>query len=32
MFWAGGELMDAHWSMRMDDIMAALLAIMFGAT
>ena len=31
MFYAGGLIMEAHWSIKMDDVMAALFAIMFSA-
>lgn len=31
MFYALGHLMDAHWSMSMDDGMRSLFAIMFAA-
>jgi hypothetical protein len=31
MFYFGGLLLEADWSMKMDDLMAALFAIMFSA-
>jgi len=31
MFWAGGLLLETYWSMKMDDVMRALFAIMFAA-
>jgi len=31
MFYGGGVLLETYWSMRMDHVMSALMAIMFGA-
>jgi ATP-binding cassette subfamily B (MDR/TAP) protein 1 len=31
MFWSAGTIMETYWSIDMNDVMAALFAIMFGA-
>jgi len=32
MFYGAGLLLEAYWSMQMEDVMAALFAIMFAAS